>query len=261
MRRRFSTGSFKVQGIDWAAHTVAERVPSKTHIRALASQHAVGLCAISPSFFRSAFVLTTPSFFHQQHRWCLGNVVMIVSKKFWRAHIPSRIKFCYLTGFLYNLHYPFIILFSFQLFWTLFLYSEYVTLQGAALFYPYILFSLICVTIFPLSGLRFGYFYAHIMKAYSNTHAVLSMIFNISVGWVATNSKHTAVSPAFRQTTRLVGLYVVTYASLTILAVWTGDLHLSVYRYWSLQFWIFWNLTLSVVLLWQLNKTMRHMAG
>ena len=93
---------------------------------------AIGLC---PSNIHS--------YFHQQHRWCTGTMGLMFSKKFWRSPLKVKAKFSYCTGFMFYLHHPPVIIFSFQLFWALFFYNEYLSLAGAVLFYPHALFSII----------------------------------------------------------------------------------------------------------------------
>jgi cellulose synthase/poly-beta-1,6-N-acetylglucosamine synthase-like glycosyltransferase len=194
------------------------------------------------------------AFFHQQHRWCLGNVVMVLDRNFWSAKIPWRIKFCYITGFLYNLHYPLLLLFSFQLFWVLIIYNPYISFAGTLLFLPSLMFTIFCVFWLPLSQVRWGCFYADFMKAYSNTHAFLSILTNKSVGWIATNAKHAGISSAFLETVGLVALYVFASFMLLAFALRGGDIHLLVFRYYAVQFWIFYNLMFSVLLLWHMYK-------
>ncbi len=243
-----SIGGFVQMGHSEDAHTGFGITSAGYVVRYLPIILSVGMCPEEPY-----------SFFHQQHRWCLGNVVMIFDAKFWRAKLPWRVKFCYLTGFMYNMQFPFFILFSLQLFWTLFLYNDYISFAGASLFYPYIIFSILCVAFFPLSRLYPSHFVAQVFKAYVNTHAILSVLFNISVGWVATGAKHTKISPAFRQTTAIVTAYIAFYTLLILLAVRTGDLHLFQFKYWSVQFWIFWNFALTLLLFLQLRRTIRDM--
>ncbi len=98
------------------------------------------------------------TFFHQQHRWCMGSMSLMLSRDFWRADIPWQIKFCYFTGFLFYLHHPLIIIFSFQLFWTLFLYNEFIPLSHSLLFIPNIAFALLYAIAFPIARMRIGYF-------------------------------------------------------------------------------------------------------
>jgi cellulose synthase/poly-beta-1,6-N-acetylglucosamine synthase-like glycosyltransferase len=199
------------------------------------------------------------SFFHQQHRWGMGSMRLMLSKKFWRAPISWQIKFCYITGFMFYLHHPIVIIFSFQLFWTLFFYNEYIPFGHNVFFYPHLAFAITYVWLFPIAKLRPGYFNVLIARTYAYTHAVKTALLGKSVGWISTNAKHSSVSPAFRQTTRAVTAYVMLYLLLVLVALRTGDLHLFDYRYWSVQFWIFWNLLLSTILFVQFQKTIRSM--
>ena len=199
------------------------------------------------------------SFFHQQHRWCMGSMRLMMSKKFWLAPISWRIKFCYITGFMFYLHHPLTLVFSFHLFWTLFLYNEFIPLGNTFVFYPHIVFAVTYLWLFPIAKMRLGYFNILIARTYAYAHAVKTALLGKSVGWISTNAKHTSISPAFRQVSRTVSVYVALYFLLTILALRTGDLHLFDHRYLSIQFWIFWNLVLSFLLLWQLRKTIFQM--
>lgn len=199
------------------------------------------------------------SFFHQQHRWCMGSMRLMMSKKFWFAPISWKIKFCYVTGFMFYMHHPLTILFSFHLFWTLFLYNEFIPLGNTLVFYPHIAFAITYLWLFPIAKMRFGYFNILIARTYAYAHAVKTALLGKSVGWISTNAKHTAISPAFRQTAWAVSVYAGLYFLLTILALRTGDLHLFDHRYFTVQFWIFWNLGLSLLLLWQLHKTIFYM--
>jgi cellulose synthase (UDP-forming) len=195
------------------------------------------------------------SFFHQQHRWGLGSMSLMLSKKFWLASISWKAKFCYITGFLFYLHHPIVIVFTFQLFWTLFFYNEYIPYGHSLFFYPHLAFAITYVWLFPIAKLRFGYFNILTARTYAYAHAVKTALRGQSVGWISTNAKHVSVSPAFRQTSRAVTVYLVLYLLLVLLAVRTGDLHVFDYRYWSVQFWIFWNFGLAAMLFVQLQRT------
>ncbi len=201
------------------------------------------------------------SFFHQQHRWCTGSMRLMLSKFFWQGKTSWKTKFCYITGFLFYAHHPLIIIFSFHLFWTLFLYNEYIPLGDSLSFYPHIIFAIAYLWWLPIAKLRIGYFGLLMARTYAYAHAVKTVFLRRTVGWVSTNAKHSVVSEAFRQTTTVVTIYVVVYCLLVLLGIWTGDIHLIDYRYWSIQFWMFWNLVLSVVLLYRLLITKNRMTG
>lgn len=199
------------------------------------------------------------AFFHQQHRWCMGSMRLMLSKTFWKAKISWKIKLCYIAGFMFYLHHPLVIVFSFQLFWTLFLYNEYIPIGSGLLYYPHIIFAIAYLWLFPIAKLRIGYFGILISRTYAYAHAVKTAFLRKSVGWVSTNAKHTLISPAFRQTTNFVSIYVFCYSALIILGLRSGDIHLLDYRYWSVQFWVIWNYLLSAILLWKLLKMTRIM--
>ena len=92
-------------------------------------------------------------------------------------------------------------------------------------------------------------FLASAIQSYASMHSVLPVLMGRTVGWIPTNAKHTTVSPVFRQTTRIVNIYVLTYLMLILLAFRTGDIHLLNVNYVSIQFWIFWNLVVACILL------------
>jgi hypothetical protein len=186
---------------------------------------------------------------------------LMLSKFFWEAPISWKTKFCYITGFMFYAHHPLIIVFSFHLFWTLFLYNEYIPSGQSLSFYPHILFATLYLWWLPIAKLRLGYFGLLTARMYAYGHAVKSAFLRKSVGWVSTNAKHNVVSEAFRQTTTVVTVYVALYCLLVLLGIWTGDIHLADYKYWSIQFWLFWNLLLSSVLLYRMLSTRNRMTG
>src|SRR6202035_5305713 len=117
------------------------------------------------------------SYFHQQHRWCSGSMELLTSKdEFWAATMPWRARLCYVSGFLYYLHYPFAILMSFQLFFTLFYYNSYIRLVGLELFLPYMIFSFVILPLFHISRMKWGSFVASTLQFYAYTHAVVTVV-------------------------------------------------------------------------------------
>ncbi len=204
---------------------------------------AVGLCP------DSAY-----SYFHQQHRWCSGSMELLTTKKeFWTAPMPLKARICYISGFLYYLQYPLAILMSFQLFYTLFFYNAYISLSGVVQFLPFMIFSFILLPLYHISRFRIGSLSTAMMQTYAYTHAVATVVFlRKSVGWVPANVKYSAYSAAFAQGTFLVATYLFIYSAGVALAVRMGYLHIFEYRYYSVQFWIFWNIFFSSVVLWQL---------
>ncbi|HUO55813.1 MAG TPA: cellulose synthase catalytic subunit [Candidatus Paceibacterota bacterium] len=200
----------------------------------------------------------THAYFHQQHRWCTGSMQLMLSKEFWQAPVPWSMKFCYCTGFMFYLHFPLTILFSFQLFWALFFYNQYISIANAILFYPNVLFIIFYFSFFPLVRFRFGYLRTMLTQTYAYSHAVVSAFLNNAVGWIPTNSKRSVVSKAFHQATWAISIYVFIYSMLLALAVRSQKVHVFSYNYYSVQFWLFFNLTISCFLLWEMYRTMER---
>ena len=197
------------------------------------------------------------SYFHQQHRWGSGTMTLCLSSEFWTSKVRWEVKMCYLVGFLFYLSQPLTLLFSFQLFWGLFFYNEYINLAGGLLFYPATIIGFMMLFLFPIARFRFGAFLALYYQTYAYSHAVLTAFFRSTVGWIPTNMKHTSVSPAFKQTALAVYTYTFLYLLLLALGIRMGKIHLLNYNYFVIQFWIFYNLFFAGVLLWNLYGTMR----
>jgi len=188
------------------------------------------------------------TYFHQQHRWCAGNVELMLDRKFWSSRVSWKTKLSYFTGFLFYLWYPLSIIFSFQLFYSLFAYNKYISLAAAMPFYPYLFFVILYTVSFATPRYRWGAVYASFARVYSYSHAIVITLFGGSVGWISSGAKHTGISSAFRQATVALGLYVVTNAILVGIALREGLLHLFNYNYYSVQTWLFYNLMAIVYL-------------
>lgn len=198
------------------------------------------------------------AFFHQQHRWCLGNTMMMLDKKFWNANIPWRIKYCYITGFLFYLHQPLLLLFSFQLFFVLFIYGNSIDILAGLPFYPHIIWAFVFMIFFYIAPLKWGYLYAILLRTYAYCHATLTEILGGTVGWIPTNSKQAGVSLAFRQTVIGVSIYTFLYIVCIAFALRNKSFHVFNYNYYFVEFWIIYNLVLAGVILWHLYRTVER---
>lgn len=202
---------------------------------------------------------TAYAYYHQQHRWCRGRSELVLSHEFRHAPVSWMTKVSNATGFLSFLLRPFELMLSLQLFWVLFLYNDSVSFSNALVFYPYILFSFVLMPLMHIIPFKKEVFFASTIQMYASTHSVITVLFGRTVEWISTNARHTAVSSAFVQTTRLVTVVVCAYVCAIVIGMRTGDLQLTNYHYWSVQFWIVWNLTLSGVVLWHFRRTIANM--
>ena len=208
---------------------------------------AIGLC---PS--------DAHAYFHQQHRWGSGSMTLFLSRRFWQSPVDWKTKVCYGVGFLFYMSQPLSILFSFQLFYGLFFYNQYITLAAGLLFYPATVSGFIIIFFFPIARFRPGVFRAMMLQTYSYSHAVFCAFLKSTVGWIPTNAKHIGVSKPFKQVTLAVSIYVLVYLSLVALTIRTGIFHLFNYNYYTVQFWLLYNIVLSGTLLWHLYRTMER---
>ena len=101
-----------------------------------------------------------------------------------------------------------------------------------------------------------GAIYASFARIYAYTHAVLSTLFGQSVGWIATGAKQSTVSKAFRNTVIIICIYIFVYIALIAFSSRGGLIHLFNYNYWSVQFWLFYNIALPGIILWQMYAAM-----
>jgi cellulose synthase (UDP-forming) len=198
------------------------------------------------------------SFFHQQHRWCMSSMEQVLGKTFWTSPLTWQQKASYLSGYLFYLHQPIQVLFTFQLFWTLFVYNPYITLGGAIIFYPYLFFSFVLMQIVVIQKFKWKSFYGFMLLTYSCAHAVLTALFKQTGTWIPTGSKVAGVSGIFKQVTLMLAAYLFFYISFVGLAFRFGLFHIHNPGFYTLEFWIAWNIIFSGTLLWQLYKTIER---
>ncbi len=190
------------------------------------------------------------TFFHQQHRWCMGSMSMMFSRRFWFASVSWKTKFCYITGFMFYLHNPLIFILPLQLFWVLFIYNDFVPKGISYLYLPNIIFSFIFVFLFQIAKFKPGYFSILISRIYAYSHAVTASIFKRSVGWVSTNTRQRNLSKAYQQTLIFSSIYMIIFIYLILLGIKIGDIKIFNYKYWSLQLWIIYDFVLTVIFVW-----------
>lgn len=197
------------------------------------------------------------TFFHQQHRWCAGSMNIMKSSWFWKSKVSIKTKFAYITGFLFYLSQPINIFLTLQLFWILFIYNNYVPIWSGLIYYPQIIFSVIFIFFFQIARFDIGYFEVIFSRTFAYTQAIWATLIGKSVTWISTHSKVGSISNAYVAVRRFVLIYVIVSFLLILIGFRTGDIHLFEYKYWSIQFWIFWNFYVADYVLYQLGKIAR----
>jgi cellulose synthase (UDP-forming) len=194
------------------------------------------------------------AYVHQQHRWASGSLMLMKSKEFWTSSLSIKQKLCYISGFMYYLSHPIALVFSFQIFLALFFYSDSISWINAIPFYPYIIWSMVTLPAFRLMKVRFGNYLVSTIQLFTFTHAVFAAIWKKATPWITTGAKTTSVSRTFQEVTGYAKWYVIIQVSLILIAVLFGLIHPLTLRYYSIQFWIIWNIVLVGTLLYQLKK-------
>jgi hypothetical protein len=81
---------------------------------------------------------------------------LLLDKNSGRRSCLGKTKLCYIAGFLFYLSQPIVILFSFQLFYVLFVYGKYMSLANAVLFIPAMLWGYWVLLFFAIARFRWG---------------------------------------------------------------------------------------------------------
>lgn len=199
---------------------------------------AVGLC---PSDIHS--------YFHQQHRWASGSLSLMLSKKFWTANITIAQKLCFISGFMYYLSHPVMIVFSFQIFLLLFYFHEYINLWNSLPFLPVILFAFFVIPFFRLTRSRIGGFLARNAYLYSYGHATVVALLRKSVGWQPAGAKRQTVSKAYMEQLSFVAVYFLIYTTLVAYFLGAGIIDIFDINQYPLLFWVFYNIISTVFIL------------
>lgn len=182
------------------------------------------------------------SYFHQQHRWASGSLSLMMSKKFWESKITIKQKLCFISGFMYYLSHPVMIILSFQVFVLLFLFQDNLSLWNALPFIPCIVFAFIVVPFFRITKSRGGGFLARNAYLYSYTHATFAAFLRKSVGWQPAGAKRSGISQAFMEQFIFVALYFLVYMALVAFSVGAGSMNIFNINQYSLLFWVFYNI-------------------
>jgi cellulose synthase (UDP-forming) len=192
------------------------------------------------------------SYFHQQQRWCNGSVSLILDKKFWQSQLSFSQKLCFISGFLYYASYPLTILLSFQIFFFLFWYYNYLSLLNALPYLPSIVFLFVVIPYFRLSRSRPGGFLARTACTFFYSQAVIMGLINKTVRWQPTNTKRAGVSKAYRQLVLFNASYFLSYMILIGIALKRGLLNVFNINADSILFLIFYNVIANAFLLFHL---------
>ncbi len=198
------------------------------------------------------------AYFHQQHRWASGSLSLMLNKSFWTSRLSFSQKLSFVSGFLYYLSHPVMILFSFQIFILLFLFHDYANLWNTLPFLPCILFSSFVIPLFRITRGRIGSFLARNAYLYSYSHATVVAFLHRSIGWEAAGTKRTNISKEYMQQTIFVSGYFLVYMGLVAFSVGTGVINIFNVSQYSLLFWVFYNIVSTTFILFHFYMVLDH---
>jgi cellulose synthase/poly-beta-1,6-N-acetylglucosamine synthase-like glycosyltransferase len=185
------------------------------------------------------------SFFKQQVRWCSGSMSLLTSKEFWTAPISLKNKLPFLSGFMYYLASPLVLLLPFL---NVFLLTNVHTMHDLWIglyFLPSFVISLIMLVVYVYPKARLGTLLAHISAVWAYTYILLALLIGKKEAWQPSGSKG-KISSSYYILTVASTLYLVVYAILVYLCAYFDKIQWN----WSsmiILFWIFINFFIQLI--------------
>lgn len=191
------------------------------------------------------------SYFKQQNRWCLGSMSLLTSRTFWQSHVSVVTKMTFISGFLFYISNPLMMILPFQNF--ILLWDNHLDNSPliSLLFLPSLIVSSLMLYTHVYRGARWGTVVAYMAASWSYTYAILSIIFNIKEHWTPTGSK-SRFNRGFKLFTLLTTSYLFVYWLVLISSVLSGRLVLGDIHYGLMSFWIGVNLAIHGMFIYSL---------
>lgn len=177
------------------------------------------------------------AFFKQQTRWCTGSMSLMTSKEFWNAKVPVITKLCFISGFLYYISNPLMIILTFQTFFLIAYHSETIGIWNLLVFVPTIIVAILIQYIYVYPRLRIGTILAHGAATWFYSYTVITLLFGHEEKWDPTGLKH-KVSKGFLSTVLFVSLYLCLYILGLVTLIYFQKIDFSNAYLYPLIFWI-----------------------
>lgn len=133
---------------------------------------------------------TLSTYFTQQYRWALGNMVLIFSKRFWMAKVPAKLKINYVGSIFYYLSFAFGIFCNFiPAFTMMYIYPNLIQWTHFLLATPLFLLGFLIQPLWSISPWSFGCFGVSESARYASWFAFWDMLRGRELGWVSTGDK------------------------------------------------------------------------
>lgn len=182
------------------------------------------------------------SLFKQHNRWCSSSTGMFLSGKVAKSKMSLPQKIAYYCGFMYYLCQMFSFIMPIQLFIMLFNHYDSINLINAGWFYPHIIFSMVILPLSRINKPRIGTYLASIILTYTHTVTFILRLFGRAATWVPTGAVNGSKDRLFNAVKVLNIVYLGILLGLMISLMIFNRLPVFNIQYYSVLFWLFWNL-------------------
>ncbi len=136
---------------------------------------------------------TLRQLFSQQYRWACGSLSLGKNSEFWKSTLTPMQKICYVSGmmyFMFSAFIPFLVLIpGVAVIW---LFPDHVFYANIGYYLPSLLYGTIVYKMWShYKGTGLNFFVIRMFTYFVNFFALKDIIFNTTMGWVASGAKHT----------------------------------------------------------------------
>ncbi len=190
------------------------------------------------------------AYFHQQNRWCSGNMSLLFYPEFWKSKLTNSQKLCFISGFLYYVSYAFAVLMSFQVFVLLFWNFKFISLVHALPFLPFLIFGFVVLPLFRISKVKYGTIIARTAHANSCAYSVILNIIKKPLVWQPTGAIKDKFSKSYVTLIKFNAFVFLVYLGMLGLTISSGHFPVLNSEYYTIFIWIFFYIIVNSIFLW-----------
>jgi cellulose synthase (UDP-forming) len=176
------------------------------------------------------------AFFKQQNRWNSGSMSLLTSRFFWTAPTPWHTKLSYISGFMYYLSNPLLLLFPIQNFVMVYDTTPIEWYVGL-IFVPSVVFTTCFMWKHVYRDVKYGTVLAYMMALWSYSYAMIARLFGSTEKWEATGGNQ-GLSKGFKRMVLVSTTYYIVYAFTVVYSFATGAISPVDWHYSLTIFWI-----------------------
>jgi cellulose synthase (UDP-forming) len=176
------------------------------------------------------------NFFKQQNRWNAGSMSLLTSRFFWTAPVPWCTKMSYISGFMFYISNPLLLLFPIQNFVMIYDTTPVEWYIGL-IFVPSVMFTTMFMWKHVYRDVKYGTVLAYMTSLWSYSYAMVANLCGARETWVATGGKQ-GLSKGFKRLVLVSTTYYVVYAFTVVYSLISGALNPADWHYGLSVFWI-----------------------